>query len=264
VLGFLFGGENVSTSNFLLLTLAGILVTGASNGLNEIFEVETDKLMNRTALRPLPMGRMSKTEAWIFCLIAGALGIFIFTYFFNIQTGVLSAISLLLYAFVYTPMKKKSSFAVFVGAIPGALPPTIGYVASTGLLDSAALVLFAIQFFWQFAHFWAIAWVSYEDYLKAGIMLLPDPKGKTKQSAYYTFVYTFALIPLGLVPYFMSIVNLWGSLVIVGMGIYFTYLSFKFFRNCETPEADSFARKVMFGSFVYLPVVQVAIWLGGK
>ncbi|MDQ3112181.1 MAG: protoheme IX farnesyltransferase, partial [Bacteroidota bacterium] len=153
------------------LIVGGFLVTGSSNGFNQIIERETDKLMTRTQNRPLPTGRMSVTEAWIVAVISGVAGIAILTIYCNYLSGILGAAALLLYTVVYTPMKRYTSFAAFVGAFPGAIPPMLGYVAVTpgfGSINLAAGMLFAIQFMWQFPHFWAIAWVSHDDYKKAG------------------------------------------------------------------------------------------------
>lgn len=255
VIGFLFAGSNPSFLYIFLLSLGGLLVTGSSNAINEIIEKDIDKLMPRTSSRPLPTNRMSTTEAIVFAGITGILGILIFSIFFNTISGVLAAISLLLYGFLYTPLKRISPIAVFVGAIPGALPPAIGYVAAVGKIDYIAVLLFAIQFFWQFAHFWAIAWVAYEDYLKAGIMLLPDAGGRTKKSAYYTFMYTIVLVPIGIIPYYYGLIGMIGTVVITITALYFSYLAFQLLKTCEI----SAARKLMFGSFIYLPVVQLAI-----
>lgn len=255
VIGYLFAAPNFDIVKVVLLSVAGLLVTGAANAINEILERDTDKLMDRTSIRPLPAGRMSLIEAILFAGITGIIGILMFTYFFNPITGVLAAVSLLLYGFLYTPLKKVSSIAVFIGAIPGALPPTIGYVAYANQLDQIALILFGLQFIWQFAHFWAIAWVAYNDYKKADIMLLPDSNGKTKLSAFYTFLYTLVLVPLAFVPYAMNIIGLYGTLVILAVSLYFAYTGLVFFIKCD----DSSAKKVMFGSFFYLPIMQLSI-----
>ncbi len=255
VIGYLFAGVNVNLISILILSIAGILVTGGANAINEILEKDSDALMSRTSSRPIPTGRMSVTEAAVFAGIAGIVGILLFAIFFNPISGIISAVSLLLYGFVYTPLKKVSSIAVFIGAIPGALPPAIGYIAATGHIDQIALILFGIQFFWQFSHFWAIAWVSYDDYLKADIMLLPDANGRTKQSAIYALIYTLALIPLGLVPYAMGIVGIYGTVILTLTAIYFSYLAAMLVIKCDVASA----RKLMFGSFLYLPIVQLSI-----
>lgn len=255
VIGYAFANPVFEIYKIVLLIIAGILVTGSSNAINEILERDIDKLMNRTSDRPLPAGRMNITEAVLFAGIAGIIGIIMFTYFFNPITGVLAAVSLLLYGFVYTPLKKISSIAVFIGAIPGALPPTIGYVAYSNKLDQVALVLFALQFIWQFSHFWAIAWVSFDDYKKADIMLLPDANGKTKLSAFYTFLYTLVLLPMAFVPFYLGMVGLYGTLVILLVSLYFAYTGLIFYLKCD----DVSAKRVMFGSFFYLPIMQLSI-----
>ncbi len=195
VIGYIFGVTGFyNITGIFWLALGGLLVTGASNAINQVIEKDIDKLMSRTQDRPLPGERMTVIEAIVTAGVMGIGGILIITYFFNPTAGVLAAVSLLSYAFVYTPMKRISSIAVFLGAIPGALPPAIGYVCATGKIDFVAAVLFGIQFLWQFPHFWAIAWVQYEDYKKAGIMLLPSASGKTRMSAIQNVIYCIALL----------------------------------------------------------------------
>lgn len=257
VIGYLLGftGVAVSYTHLLILSLGGILVTGASNAINQIIERDIDKLMTRTASRPLPSSRMNHLEAAIAAGAMGISGIVLIAYFFNSTAGVLSAISLLSYAFVYTPLKRVSPIAVFVGAIPGALPTTIGYVCANGTFDYTAVLLFTIQFLWQFPHFWAIAWVQYEDYKKAGIMLLPSASGKTRNSAIQNVIYSFMLLLVSVVPYFVNIVGLVGTGVIFVTGLMFLWLAIQHVRYCD----DASAKKLMFGSFIYLPVVQLAM-----
>ena len=161
------------------LTVGGFLVTGSANGFNQIIERDLDRKMDRTRLRPLPDLRISLAEAWLVCIVSGVIGIFILTYFMNVRSGLLGALAIVLYALVYTPMKKQSPFAVFVGAVPGAIPPLLGYVAATDGFTLQAWVLFSIQFIWQFPHFWAIAWVLHDDYKKAGFNLLPSGEEAT-------------------------------------------------------------------------------------
>jgi len=170
----------------------------------------------------------------------------------NLVTGLLSVFSIILYAFVYTPLKRKSPVAVFVGAIPGALPPLIGYVAAHEKIDAIALILFGIQFIWQFPHFWAIAWVLDDDYKLAGFRLLPSGK-RNLASSVVIFIFTLVLVPVSLLPtlfhfggYFVGIVSLLFSL-------FFLYLAFVLLRS---PQVES-ARRLMYGSFIYLPVVQL-------
>jgi protoheme IX farnesyltransferase len=200
-IGFLFGAHGDWQWPQLILFLAGgFLVTASSNALNQVIEKDFDRLMNRTMKRPLPDERMSVMEALLTAGIFGVGGITIFLVYFNELSAILSALALLTYAFIYTPLKRFSSIAVFVGALPGALPPLIGVVSASGSFTSIGLALFAIQFMWQFPHFWAVAWVAYDDYVKAGYHLLPSKGGRTKFSALQTVLYILALIPVSLVP----------------------------------------------------------------
>lgn len=185
------------------LVLGGFLVVGSSNGINQMIEKNYDKLMHRTANRPIATGRMGMTEAAVFCLLMGIAGVSVLSYFLNPLSGWLALGSLVSYAFFYTPLKRMSPVAVFVGAFPGAIPPMLGYVAVTGRIDAVAIALFAIQFFWQFPHFWAIAWILDEDYKRAGYRLLPSFEGRGKKSARQMVWYTVVLIPMGFLPYTM-------------------------------------------------------------
>ena len=234
-----------------------MLVTAASNAINQIIEKDIDKLMSRTQNRPLAAERMNVLEAIMAAGAFGIGGILILTTQFNATAGVLSAISLLRYAFVYTPLKRVSSIAVFVGAIPGALPPMIGYVCATGQIDFIAIVLFSTQFIWQFPHFWSIAWVQYDDYLKAGIMLLPSSSGKTRMSSVHSVIYCLILLLVSMIPYFMGLVGMIGNTVTIAVGVVFLYMAWNHYRACD----DKSARVLMFGSFLYLPIMQLALVL---
>jgi protoheme IX farnesyltransferase len=259
VIGYLFAVNGMyNITHIFILAIGGMLVTGASNAINQIIERDIDKLMSRTQNRPLPTERMNMLEAIIAAGAMGISGIIILTYFFNPTAGVLAAISLLSYAFIYTPLKRVSSIAVFVGAIPGALPPMIGYVCATGTIDFVAIVLFSIQFIWQFPHFWSIAWLQFEDYKKAGIMLLPSASGKTRFSSIHNVIYCSVLLVVSMIPYFFNMVGNIGSVVIAAAGVTFLWMAWQHHRKCE----DKTARILMFGSFLYLPVMQVALILG--
>lgn len=259
VIGFLFAdGATFNWLAIYMLTLGGALVTGASNAINQIIERDIDKLMSRTQNRPLAAERMSVLEAILAAGVFGVSGIILLTTYFNPTAGVLAAISLISYAFIYTPLKRVNAIAVFVGAIPGALPPMIGYVCATGKIDFVAVMLFSIQFVWQFPHFWSIAWVQYQDYLKAGIMLLPSAGGKNKASAMQNVVYCALLIVVSMVPYMLQLIGFWSNLVIVLAGVVFLAMAWKHLAKCE----DKTARALMFGSFLYLPVVQLALLIG--
>lgn len=255
VIGFLFGVKGqYSLTQITLLIIGGLLVTGASNAINQIIEKDIDRLMVRTQNRPLSIGRMSVLEAILASGVMGIAGILILWQQFNAPAGVLAAISLISYAFLYTPLKRIHSVAVFIGAIPGALPILIGYVCATGQFDFVALLLFAVQFLWQFPHFWAIAWVQYDDYKRANIMLLPSEGGKNKLSAFQAVVYCFALLVVSIIPYFTGVVGFGGTIVVILMGSMFLWQAFQLWQLCD----DASARKLMFGSFAYLPVVQLA------
>ena len=259
VIGFIFGATGFyNITSLFWLALGGVLVTGASNTINQIIERDIDRLMSRTQNRPLPAERMNTIEAILAAGIMGIGGILVLTYFFNPISGVLAAVSLLSYAFIYTPLKRISSVAVFVGAIPGALPPMIGYVCATGKIDFVAIMLFSLQFLWQFPHFWAIAWVQFEDYKKAGIMLLPSASGKTRMSAIQNVIYCSVLLVTSMLPYFLGMIGLVANIFIAAVGTMFLWMAFEHYRKCE----DKTARILMFGSFIYLPVMQLALVFG--
>jgi protoheme IX farnesyltransferase len=236
------------------LVLGGFLVTGSANGFNQVMERELDKLMDRTKSRPLPSIRMGVNEALMVCIVTGLVGVFILWYYTNLASAVLGLLAILLYTLVYTPMKRKSPIAVFIGAVPGAIPPLLGWVAATGNFNTAALLLFAIQFLWQFPHFWAIAWVMDDDYKKAGFNLLPTGK-RDKGSAMQTVLYTISLIPVAVMPWVFGISG-WLSLVLMlAVTFYFLFQAVQLYRDCTIESA----RKLMYGSFFYLPVVQIAM-----
>ncbi len=259
VIGYVFAdASSISLTHILILVLGGTLVTGASNAINQIIERDIDKLMTRTQNRPLAAERMNALEAIVAAGAMGISGILLLTYFFNPIAGVLSAISLLSYAFIYTPLKRVNAIAVFVGAIPGALPPMIGYVCATGKIDFIAVVLFSIQFVWQFPHFWSIAWLQYDDYKKAGIMLLPSESGKTRFSAVQNVIYCTVLLVVSSIPYYFNMVNWMANSVIMAVGAMFLWMAWKHYLSCD----DKSARVLMFGSFLYLPVMQLALVFG--
>jgi heme o synthase len=243
----------------LFLFAAGMLITGSANAINQVVEKDTDAMMKRTATRPVAAGRMSVDEGWTFALIAGAVGVIMMGYYFNWLSAGISAFSLFLYAFVYTPLKKKHSIAVLVGGIPGALPCLIGWVAGTDELSIGGWILFAIQFFWQFPHFWAIAWVAYNDYARAGFKLLPDKGGPTKYAAVQALLYSVILVPLGMLPWAWNMTG-WISLIIVALANLFMIAQcVRLYRDMDVKAA----RRVMFSSYIYLPVVLIAL-LGDK
>lgn len=250
--------EEFEIQKIMALCIGGFLVTGAANGFNQIIEKDLDALMNRTKKRPLPTANLSKKEALIFCLTLGLIGVFLLAIFCNFLSGIIGFISILLYALIYTPLKRKTPFSVFIGAFPGALPTLIGAVAATdgfGQIHFFGVLLFFIQFFWQFPHFWAIAWVSHDDYQRAGFFMLPSKGGRDKGSRSQILIYTLALFPLSLTPYFFEQTGWISSTIVSTMGIVFIYQAFQLYKSGTIDDA----RKLMFGSFVYLPIVQLAL-----
>ncbi|WP_017729945.1 heme o synthase [Nafulsella turpanensis] len=240
-----------------VLSLGGFLVSGASITLNQIFERELDKKMKRTQNRPLPTGRIRVQEAALFAAFLAVVGLGLLLVFTNILTTVLSLVSMILYSLVYTPMKRVGPLAVLVGAIPGALPPLLGWTAATGVITAEALIIFGIQFIWQFPHFWAIAWVADEDYKRAGFKLLPLGGKKDFNTALQIMTYTLFLIPLGLLPLKLGITGINSAIIATVCGVLFLSQTFKLMRNQDRKSA----LRIMFGSFLYLPVVQIAYLL---
>jgi heme o synthase len=262
VLGFLIVSKgNIDWAKVVWLTIAGFLVTGSANGFNQLIEIKTDKIMDRTKMRPLPQERMGVLEGAILASVIGIVGLIILWFFLNPLSCLLSALSILLYVGAYTPMKRTTAFAVLVGAFPGAFPPLLGAIAATdnfGHVPYEGLVLFAIQFVWQFPHFWAIAWVMDDDYKKAGFRLLPSGE-RNKATAFQILIYTLFLLLISMVPVYFGITHtMLSTLVIFICGLLFFYQAIKLFRDCTIKSA----REVMFGSFAYLPLIQLAILFG--
>ena len=253
-------GSAISWGKLLLLILGGFLVTGSSNGFNQIMERDLDKLMTRTANRPWPQGRMSTSEAIILASLMGTTGIGILWFFMNPLSGILGAVAVLLYTLAYTPLKRKTPFAVFVGAFPGAIPPLLGWVAvgeGFGHIGLAGWVLFSIQFMWQFPHFWAIAWVLDEDYKRAGFQMLPSGN-RDKSTAFQVVVYTLFLLPISLFPVIFHLSGSISAIIISICGVFFIYQAYNLYKTCTVKAAT----QLMFGSFIYLPIVQLAIMIG--
>jgi protoheme IX farnesyltransferase len=249
----------------LLLFAGGMLVTGSANAINQVVEKDTDAKMKRTARRPVAAGRMSETEGWVFAILTGAAGVFVLGNYFNWLSAGLAALSLFLYAFIYTPLKKVNSVAVLAGAIPGAMPCLIGWAAGDNALTLGGWILFAFQFFWQFPHFWAIAWVAHRDYSSVGFKLLPAEEGPTKFTALQTVIYSLLLVPVTLAPYYTGMCSYADTAGMISFGLVLLANAFMILR-CLTlyrkMDVGS-ARKVMFGSYMYLPVVMLA-WLLSK
>lgn len=258
IITFFTVAESFNWKQVLAICLGGFLVTSAANGFNQIIEKNLDKLMNRTKLRPLPTGNLTNTEAFIFCVTSGIIGTVLLWVYTNPLCGIIGFISIILYALVYTPLKRKTPFSVFVGAFPGALPTLIGAVAATsdfGHVTFFAILLFLIQFFWQFPHFWAIAWVSHDDYQRAGFFMLPSKGGRDKSSRSQILIYTLSLFPIALTPYFFNYTGWISATIVSSIGLVFLYQAYNLYKSGTIEDA----RKLMFGSFIYLPVVQIAL-----
>ena len=255
--GFILATPHANLLQLAAVFAGGFFLSGASVTVNQIIERDLDKLMTRTMSRPLPTGRVTVLEAFWFsviCLLAGVVLLMTFT---NVLTVGLSLLSMVLYSFVYTPLKRVGPIAVFVGAIPGALPPLLGWTAATGVISHEALIIFGIQFIWQFPHFWAIAWVADEDYKKAGFKLLPSGGQKDLNTAIQIMIYTMFLIPLGLLPAKFGITGVDSAVVVTVCGVLFFAQTFSLMKNGNRQSA----LRIMFGSFLYLPIVQIAYLL---
>ena len=257
VLGYFMGTETPKALEIISLIIGGVLLTGGSNAFNQIWERSQDAKMNRTKSRPLPQDRLSVPIAVVWSSVISALGILILWVALNPLCGILGILALYSYVFIYTPLKKVNSVSVTAGAFPGAIPPMLGYVGASGSFGLEPGLLFAMQFMWQFPHFWAIAWLSKDDYDKGGFKMLPFNQGKTAFTARYIALVTFILIPVSILPWFLGngepmIGNLAGVItLLLSVGFFIVSLIFAIKRK------DKWAKYLMFSSFLYLPLVQV-------
>ncbi|MGK0252766.1 MAG: protoheme IX farnesyltransferase [Mariniflexile sp.] len=255
IAGYLLGVDTVDFNTLSLLALGGYFMVGASNAFNQIIEKDLDALMNRTKNRPIPAGRMSVTTAFIIASIFTLLGIIVL-YTINKQTAMFGAISIFLYTCVYTPLKTKTPLSVFVGAIPGAIPFMLGWVAATNNFGVEPGTLFALQFFWQFPHFWAIGWFLYKDYERAGFFMLPTGK-QDKGTAAQTVMYTIWTLIVSVIPVFGFTGSLKLSIVaavlvsILGLGM--LYYAIKLFKEMT----EKAAKQLMLASVAYITLVQI-------
>lgn len=253
--GYLLGVETVDFTTLVLLALGGYFMVGASNAFNQIIEKDLDALMDRTKNRPIPAGRMSVTTAFIIASVFTVLGIIIL-YTINKQTAMFGAISIFLYTCVYTPLKTKTPLAVFVGAIPGAIPFMLGWVAATDDFGIEPGTLFALQFFWQFPHFWAIGWFLFEDYKKGGFFMLPTGK-QDKGTAVQTIMYTIWTLLVSIIPVFgftgslkLSIV---AAILVFILGLGMLYFAIRLFKEMT----EKAAKQLMLASVSYITLVQI-------
>lgn len=233
----------------LVLAAGGFLVTGAANALNQVLEKDFDKLMARTANRPLAADRMKVSEAVLAAGLMSMVGITLLA-LFNPWTAFFGTMALVLYAFLYTPMKRISPAAVVIGAIPGALPTLIGCAAAQGELTKLGLSLFALQFLWQFPHFWSIGWLGYGDYQKAGYKFLPVSSQEDRATGLQSVIYALLLLPVGLLPFGLGHTGLVSAVLVSALGLAYLFFSWNFYRSCDRKSALS----LMFFSFLYIPV----------
>lgn len=255
IAGYLLGADTISFKILLLLALGGYFMVGASNAFNQIIEKDLDALMLRTKNRPVASGRMTVNTAFVIACVFTILGIIIL-YTINQQTAMFGAISIFLYTSVYTPLKTKTPLSVFVGAIPGAIPFMLGWVAATDDFGIEPGTLFALQFFWQFPHFWAIGWFLFEDYKKGGFFMLPTGK-QDKGTAIQTILYTIWTILVSIVPVFgitgklkLSIV---AALIVFSFGLFMLYYAVQLYKKMT----EKAAKQLMLASVLYITVIQV-------
>ncbi len=253
--GYLLGVDVIDFKVLILLAFGGYFMVGASNAFNQIIEKDLDILMHRTKNRPIPSGRMSVLTAFIIATVFTILGIVIL-YIINKQTAMFGAISIFLYTCVYTPLKTKTPIAVFVGAIPGAIPFMLGWVAATDDFGIEPGTLFALQFFWQFPHFWAIGWFLYEDYKRGGFFMLPTGK-QDKGTAVQTIMYTIWTVLVSIVPVFgftgklqLSVV---AAVVVFALGLGMLHYAIQLFKKMT----EKAARTLMLASVSYITLVQI-------
>ncbi len=252
---YLMTASGVRLIDIVVLLFGGLMISGSSGAINEILETSSDAQMKRTEKRPLPAGRMTSIEAWVVSLALLIVGLSMLYVVFNALTFYMSLLVVVLYAFVYTPLKKKSPIAVLVGAIPGALPPVIGVAAATGQIGGLAIFLFILQFLWQFPHFWSVAYMAQDDYKKAGFKMIPNNRSGSRFIAIQCVVYAASLILLSSFT-LMYQIGTWLSFLGLGIcGLVFTLYAIGFFKSFDYASA----RKLMFASIIYLPIVYLVL-----
>ena len=255
VASYLLAFKIFSLDTFILLIIGGFLIVGSSNGFNQIIERESDSLMSRTSNRPLSLGSMSILQAIIICSILGLIGLFML-YTINFRTAFFGFVSMIIYLAVYTPLKPITPLSVFFGAIPGAIPFMLGWVAATNKFSIETGILFMIQFFWQFPHFWAIGWVSYDDYEKAGFKMLPTGK-RDNTTAFLIVFYTIWMILVSTLPYFSFTgkfsIGLPSLLLILVAGIFMLIQALRLMKYKDNQNAI----RLMYTSIFYLSFIQI-------
>ena len=254
-ISYFLGALEVNYIQLFYLVTGGILIVSSSNIFNQIIERDLDKLMKRTQNRPLPKNEITPKLALFLAIISCIVGL-IFMYLINIKVAILSALSIFIYTSIYTPMKLISPFAVFIGAIPGAFPFMIGWVAATNDIGIEAITLFLMQFFWQFPHFWSIGWAQSIDYEKAGFKMLPTGKKDKSTSAQILFYSVWAVL-ISIVPYFGITgelkLSIFGVLAIIILGAFLIFRSYALFLDGKNENAN----KLMLTSVIYLTLIQL-------
>lgn len=257
--GYVMGDGDMSNAARVMLTLAGTgLVAGGASAFNQVIERGPDALMRRTRLRPVPDGRLQPRESLLFATLSSALGLVILGAGVNLLSAGVALATLLTYVLVYTPLKRRTSFATVIGAIPGALPPAIGWAAARGALTQGAWVLFAIVFLWQLPHFLAIAWIYRDDYARAGFPMLPVIEPDGRSTARQATFYCAALLPVSMAPTLLGLTNTAYFVAAFLLGLVFLALTLKFART----RAVSDARRLFFGSIIYLPILWMLMIAG--
>ena len=262
IAGYLLAAESIHLFTLFLLAIGGYFMVGASNVFNQIIERDLDALMDRTKNRPIPTGRMSVSYAFVLAVILTITGLIIL-YTINERTAMFGAISICLYTSAYTPLKTKTPLSVFVGAIPGAIPFMLGWVAATGKFGIEPGVLFMLQFFWQFPHFWAIGWFLHKDYQKAGFNMLPTGK-RDKGTALQSIIYTAWTVLISLVPVFGFTgslrLSVLAAIIVFACGLLFLNYGFQLFKN----QTEKAARQLMLASVAYITSIQIIYVLDKK
>ena len=255
VASYLIAFEVFSLVTFTLLILGGFFVVGASNGFNQIIERKRDALMTRTQNRPLPTGGLSLSQAILVCVILSFLGLFIL-YIINYRTAFFGFLSMIIYLAIYTPLKPITPLSVFFGAIPGAIPFMLGWVAVTNQFSIETGILFMIQFFWQFPHFWAIGWVSHDDYLKGGFKMLPSGK-RDNSTAFQIVFYTIWMILVSTLPYFSFTgdftISFYSLILILVSGCFMLFQAIRLMKYKDKQNAI----RLMYTSIFYLSFIQI-------